>query len=71
MKYGFKSGRITNSDWTQAESDAWSDEAYFAANPDVGAFLQGAQNDGWIPFGKVGFAHWVNFGRYEGRDDGQ
>jgi hypothetical protein len=71
VKYGFKSGRITNSDWTQAEADAWSDEAYFAANPDVGAFLQGAQNDGWIPFGKVGFAHWVNFGRYEGRGDGQ
>ncbi len=71
VKYGFKEGRLTNSDWSQAELDAWDDSLYFAQNQDVETFFNGAQSEGWIAFGKIGFAHWINFGRYEGRSDGQ
>jgi len=71
VKYGFKEGRLTNSDWTAAQLNAWSDPGYLAANPDVANYFQGAANAGWSLFGKYGFAHWINFGRYEGRNDGQ
>jgi hypothetical protein len=40
-------------------------------NPDVASYFQGAANDGWSLFGKYGFAHWINFGQYEGRNNGQ
>jgi hypothetical protein len=71
VKYGFKEGRLTNSDWTAAQLNAWSDPGYLAANPDVANYFQGAANAGWSLFGKYGFAHWINFGRYEGRNNGQ
>ncbi len=71
VKYGFKEGRLTNQDWTQAELDAWDDSRYFVGSRDVETFFNGAQSEGWIAFGKIGFAHWINFGRYEGRSDGQ
>ena len=63
--------RLTNSDWTPAQLDAWNDPGYLTANPDVAGYFQGATNDGWSLFGKYGFAHWINFGSYEGRSDGQ
>jgi len=71
VKYGFKEGRLTNSDWTAADVNAWRDSDYFEWNPDVQSYFLGAQSEGWILFGKYGFAHWINFGRYEGRIDGQ
>ncbi len=71
VKYGFKEGRLTNSDWSQAELDAWVDADYFVFNGDVQTYFLGAQSEGWIAFGKIGFAHWINFGSYEGRNDGQ
>jgi hypothetical protein len=71
VKYGFKEGRLTNSDWSQAELDAWVDADYFVSNGDVQTYFLGAQSEGWVAFGKIGFAHWINFGRYEARDDGQ
>ena len=71
VKYGFKAGRITNNNWTQAQKAAWNDAGYLAANPDVEAFFQDAANAGWKPFDKYGFAHWINFGRDKGRPDGQ
>jgi hypothetical protein len=37
----------------------------------VQTYFLGAQSEGWIAFGKIGFAHWINFGWYEGRSDGQ
>ena len=71
VKYGFKEGRLTNSGWTQAQLDAWNDAGYLAANPDVNTYFLGAQSEGWKAFGKIGFAHWINFGQYEGRPTGQ
>ncbi len=71
VKYGFNEGRRTNGDWTQAQVDAWSDPGYLAANPDVLNYFQSAVNSGWKLFGKYGFSHWINFGQYEGRSDGQ
>ncbi len=71
VKYGFKEGRLTNSDWSRAELDAWVDADYFSSNSDVQTYFEGAQSEGWVAFGKIGFAHWINFGRYEGRSDGQ
>ena len=71
VKYGFKEGRLTNSGWTQAQRDAWNDAGYLAANPDVNTYFLGAQSEGWKAFGKIGFAHWINFGQYEGRNNGQ
>ena len=44
-------------------------------NPARGLARVVGANRGWIArrslFGKYGFAHWINFGQYEGRDDGQ
>ena len=71
VKYGFKEGRLTNSGWTRPQLDAWSDAGYLAANPDVNTFFQGSQNEGWVAFGKIGFAHWINFGPFEMRPTGQ
>jgi hypothetical protein len=71
VKYGFKEGRLTSSDWTEAQVNAWNDPGYLSANPDVAGYFQGAANSGWSLFGKYGFAHWINFGQYEGRSDGQ
>jgi hypothetical protein len=71
VKYGFKEGRLINNDWTQAQLDAWNDAAYLAANRDVNSFFMGAQSEGWKLFGKIGFAHFINFGRAEGRSTGQ
>ncbi len=71
VKYGFKEGRLTNSDWVQSDLNAWSDADYFSLNADVQVFFEGAQSEGWIAFGKIGFAHWINFGRDEVRSDGQ
>ncbi len=70
VKYGFKEGRLTNSGWTQAQLNAWDDAAYFQLNPDVETFFGGAESEGWILFGKAGFAHWINFGQFEGRNSG-
>ncbi len=70
VKYGFKEGRRTNSNWTQAQRDAWDDNAYFQLNPDVQTFFLGAQSEGWILFGKARFAHWINFGQFAGRNSG-
>ena len=67
VKYGFKEGRLTNSDWTRAELDAWDDSGYFVWNRDVETFFNGAQSEGWIAFGQIGVAQWINFGRSEGR----
>lgn len=71
VKYGFKEGRIATDDWTSVELDTWNDPAYLAANPDVAAFFEQAKRDGWLQAPQPGFGHWVNFGQYEGRDDGQ
>ena len=71
VKYGFKEGRLTNSGWTRPQLDAWNDAGYLAANPDVRTFFLGAQSEGWIAFGKIGFAHYINFGQYEMRPTGQ
>ena len=71
VKYGFKEGRLTSSNWTEAQVNAWDDAGYLSANPDVANYFQGAANSGWSLFGKYGFAHWINFGQYEGRSDGQ
>ena len=71
VKYGFKEGRLTSSNWTEAQVNAWNDAGYLSANPDVANYFQGAANSGWSLFGKYGFAHWINFGQYEGRGDGQ
>jgi hypothetical protein len=71
VKYGFKEGRLTNSNWTQGEFNAWTDARYLAQNPDVNNFFMGAQSEGWKLFGKIGFAHYVNFGKWEGRKTGQ
>jgi len=72
VKYGFKEGRLTSTEgWTQADLHAWDDDAYFDANPDVRVFFDGAVSEGWRLFGKAGFAHWINFGRLEARNDGQ
>lgn len=71
VKYGFKEGRLTNKNWQQSQLDSWIDNAYFTQNPDVRDFFLGAQGEGWKPFGKIGFAHYVNFGETEGRSTGQ
>ena len=71
VKYGFKEGRLTSNEWTEAQVNAWNDPGYLSANPDVANYFQGAANSGWSLFGKYGFAHWINFGQYEGRSDGQ
>jgi hypothetical protein len=71
VKYGFKEGRLTNGNWTQAQLDAWNDNGYLTQNPDVRSFFMGAQGEGWKLLGKVGFAHYINFGRWEGRGTGQ
>jgi len=71
VKYGFREGRITSTDWTQAQYGAWSDAAYFAANPDVGTYFANVAAAGWVLAPKPGFAHWLAFGRWQGRDDGQ
>jgi hypothetical protein len=71
VKYGFKEGRLTSANWTVEQVNAWDDTGYLSANPDVASYFQGAANDGWSLFGKYGFAHWINFGQYEGRNNGQ
>ncbi len=71
VKYGFKEGRLTSNEWSEAQVNAWNDAGYLSANPDVANYFQGAANSGWSLFGKYGFAHWINFGQYEGRGDGQ
>jgi hypothetical protein len=71
VKYGFKEGRLTSNEWSEAQVNAWNDPGYLSANPDVANYFQGAANSGWSLFGKYGFAHWINFGQYEGRGDGQ
>ena len=70
-KYGFKEGRLANHGYVQAQHDAWDDAAYFAANPDVYGYFQGAQTSGWKLFDKPGFGHWVDFGLFENRENGQ
>ena len=71
VKYGFKEGRLTSNEWTAAQQNAWVDAGYLTMNPDVAGYFLGAANDGWSLFGKYGFAHWINFGQYEGRNNGQ
>jgi len=77
VKYGFKEGRISNlywsgsQLWTQAQLNNWNDTLYLNSNPDVRGFFQNAHSRGWILYGKVGFAHFINFGRFENRQTGQ
>jgi hypothetical protein len=71
VKYGFKEGRLTNGNWSQAQLEAWNDTAYLNQNPDVRGFFLGAQGEGWKLLGKIGFAHYMNFGETEGRGTGQ
>jgi hypothetical protein len=71
VKYGFKEGRLTNGNWSQEQKDVWNDDAYFTANSDVRSFFIGAQSEGWKLLGKIGFAHYINFGSVEGREAGQ
>ncbi len=46
VKYGFKEGRLTNSDWSQAELDVWVDADHFVFNGDVEKYFRGAQSEG-------------------------
>jgi hypothetical protein len=67
VKDEFKAGRITNSNWAESERSAFDDECYLTKNPDVRSYFEGAASRGWSPFGKIGFAHYMNFGQFKGR----
>ncbi len=67
VKYGFKEGRITNLNFTEEERLAFDGDCYLALNPDVQSFFAGTLIAGWIHFGDVGFAHYINFGVNEDR----
>ena len=67
VKYGFKEGRITNSNWTEYYRAAFDSDCYLAWNPDVASYFNGAASQGWSLFGKIGFSHYMNYGQFEGR----
>ena len=67
VKYGFKEGRLTNLNFTEDERLAFDGDCYLALNPDVKNYFDGTVIAGWIHFGNVGFAHYINFGVNEGR----
>jgi|GEM_PF-2914396 len=71
VKYGFREGRLASTNWTKAQLNSWNDAAYLTANPDVKKAFVTAQSQGWTLYGKVGFAHFMNFGDWEGRNTGQ
>jgi len=67
VKYGFKEGRITNSNWTPGDRADFDSDCYLAENPDVATYFNGAASQGWSLFGKIGFSHYMNYGQFEGR----
>jgi predicted outer membrane repeat protein len=71
VKYGFKEGRISNLNFTEEERLAFDGDAYLALNGDVKSFFDNQELAGWILFGNIGFAHYINFGDLEGRQTGQ